>query len=319
MLGNLRPQECVNRFGPRPSKCDIVVLILWSRMGTPLPEDCVKEDGTRYLSGTEWEFEDAINASPAPQLLIYRRTEEPMMKIGDPEAEEKTRQFSLVNQFFTSFKSADGSLRHSFTPYNTVEAFTRRLEEDLEHVLCIYLEHVEARKKGNNEAKLQSFESSSILWWKAALERAASVAAIRRRNGPRIGTGFAVRAGDVGVKPENAVLLLTAFYLVNTESAYRGLTPEQASVSFEGTDTITKTISEISVRKVLSQSPVFDGAGYSLLQLEHVPPEVTPLPLAFGLPPVSDPVSLIGHPAGDGLHIATNTLLIMRGRPAEPS
>src|SRR4051794_37264105 len=34
MLSTLTPQEAVNRFGYRPSECDIVIVILWSRLGT---------------------------------------------------------------------------------------------------------------------------------------------------------------------------------------------------------------------------------------------------------------------------------------------
>src|SRR3954452_23115761 len=36
MLASLAPQEAVIRFGPKPSECDIVVIILWSRLGTHL-------------------------------------------------------------------------------------------------------------------------------------------------------------------------------------------------------------------------------------------------------------------------------------------
>jgi hypothetical protein len=53
MLADQTPQDTVNRSRPRPSECDFVVLILWSRLGTPLPEEHCKADGGRYLSGTE--------------------------------------------------------------------------------------------------------------------------------------------------------------------------------------------------------------------------------------------------------------------------
>src|SRR3954453_21923441 len=62
-----------------PSESDIVALILWSRLGTPLPPRTdVREyrgsDGRVPVTGTEWEFEDALQASKAkgsPALLAY--------------------------------------------------------------------------------------------------------------------------------------------------------------------------------------------------------------------------------------------------------
>src|SRR5205085_2529430 len=58
VLATLTPQEAINESLPRPAECDIVVVIFWSRMGTPLPPEYVKPDGSRYASGTEWEYED---------------------------------------------------------------------------------------------------------------------------------------------------------------------------------------------------------------------------------------------------------------------
>ena len=51
-----------------PSAHDIVLLILWSRLGTPLPEKtAVREyrgiDGRVPVTGTEWEYEDALQAA----------------------------------------------------------------------------------------------------------------------------------------------------------------------------------------------------------------------------------------------------------------
>src|SRR5689334_22514027 len=69
MVATLTPQESVNRGIPKPSACDIIVVVLWGRMGTPLAPEIRRVvpvpslDGTpwaeRYLSGTEWEYEDA--------------------------------------------------------------------------------------------------------------------------------------------------------------------------------------------------------------------------------------------------------------------
>src|SRR4051812_34108485 len=85
MMATLTPQEAVNRFKRRPSECDIVVVVLWSRMGTHLDVRALcKSSGEAYLSGTEWEFEDALNARPQPDILVYRRSEVPNVKLNDP-------------------------------------------------------------------------------------------------------------------------------------------------------------------------------------------------------------------------------------------
>src|SRR4051812_47300300 len=38
-LATMTPQEAINLGLPKPSICDIVVVIFWSRMGTPLVAD----------------------------------------------------------------------------------------------------------------------------------------------------------------------------------------------------------------------------------------------------------------------------------------
>ena len=73
MPATLIPQEAVNRGLAKPSECDVVIVILWSRMGTPLPDTYLKDDGSRYLSGTEYEYEEAITVKSPPYILVYRR------------------------------------------------------------------------------------------------------------------------------------------------------------------------------------------------------------------------------------------------------
>ena len=93
MLATETPQDSVNAARPRPATCDIVIVILWSRMGTPLPDSIRKPNGEPYLSGTEWEYEDAVNSprEPRPEVLVYRRTEEPKIGLRDPQKEGKGR------------------------------------------------------------------------------------------------------------------------------------------------------------------------------------------------------------------------------------
>ncbi len=43
---------------PRPSSCDVVVVVLWSRLGMPLPGEFRGAISERPVTGTEWEFEE---------------------------------------------------------------------------------------------------------------------------------------------------------------------------------------------------------------------------------------------------------------------
>lgn len=75
MEANLTPQEAIKKGLPKPSECDLVVVILWSRIGTPLPAEYKKPDGTAYLSGTEWEYQNTIAAGTT--VWLYRRSQAP--------------------------------------------------------------------------------------------------------------------------------------------------------------------------------------------------------------------------------------------------
>ena len=91
MPAHLTPQEAVIRYKRRPADCDIVVVILAGRLGTHLSLDALKRpDGSAYLSGTEWEFEDAWNASPRPDILVYRRMDIPPIDVRDPNRDERS-------------------------------------------------------------------------------------------------------------------------------------------------------------------------------------------------------------------------------------
>lgn len=129
MLATLTPQEAVSRTLPKPSDCDFTVVIVSGRMGTPLEER--KADGSAYLSGTEWEFEDARRAGRP--ILLYRRTT--VAAVPADDAEDAARQLRNVEQFFAQFKGPGGTLRGGMTTYKTVEELTLRLRSDIESLL----------------------------------------------------------------------------------------------------------------------------------------------------------------------------------------
>jgi len=129
MLAILTPQQAVSRALPRPSECDFTVVIVAQRMGTPLEER--KPDGSRYRSGTEWEFEDARQAGRP--ILLYRRktpTTSP-----DDDSQEIARQRRSVDEFFSQFTSASGALTGGVTSYGAVDELVSRLKTDIETLL----------------------------------------------------------------------------------------------------------------------------------------------------------------------------------------
>src|ERR1700683_1613457 len=67
----------------------------------------------KEVTGTEWEFEDALAAARAqggiPELLLYRRTTKPVAELDDRKVlEERMVQLDLVDDFMGRwFRSAD--------------------------------------------------------------------------------------------------------------------------------------------------------------------------------------------------------------------
>ena len=105
MLAAMSAQDAVTLSRGKPSDCDIVVVILWSRLGSPIQEAMyAKAGGDGYYTGTEWEYEDAWQAAKAkgkPSLLLYRRTEE-LTLLGSAGREsilEQLEQFEKVKAF----------------------------------------------------------------------------------------------------------------------------------------------------------------------------------------------------------------------------
>jgi hypothetical protein len=145
LAAQLTPQEAINQGRPKPADCDVVLVILWARMGTPLPPEYTKPNGTRFESGTQWEYLNAIaeaerRGNGAPLVLVYRRTERVSL---DPEAAdfaERLDQHGRVQRFFAGFRAPDGSLRRSYHEYVAPADFETLLELHLRDFLWRQLE-----------------------------------------------------------------------------------------------------------------------------------------------------------------------------------
>ena len=107
MLASVHFQDAIEP----PSAFDIVVLILWSRLGTPLPEKTAQReyrgiDGRAPVTGTEWEYEEALKVArekKAPDLLAFRNVSPAPIDPRDPDAQAKSiAQLNALNAFWTA-------------------------------------------------------------------------------------------------------------------------------------------------------------------------------------------------------------------------
>jgi hypothetical protein len=168
--------------------------------------------------------------------------------------------------------------------------------------------------KAQLEAVLGKDGSQTYQWWKTGLERALSVAAVRQRMGGRVGTGFLVRAGDLGREPADELLLLTNFHVVNELGVSPGIRPDEAEVAFEAAD----PGKQYAVAQILWSSPP-ERHDASLLRLATPVTGIAPLAFAAALPAIDDAarVYIVGHPGGRDLAFSfqDNELLDHEGPP----
>ncbi|MEI7868288.1 MAG: SUMF1/EgtB/PvdO family nonheme iron enzyme [Candidatus Methylumidiphilus sp.] len=103
LLANIPAQSSVNWIKGEPAACDVVVIILWSRLGSPSREpEYAKPDGG-FFTGTEWEFDNALKASAAsgqqrPKVLLYHRQDKPPAEISEENEAAILKQMEDIKQ-----------------------------------------------------------------------------------------------------------------------------------------------------------------------------------------------------------------------------
>lgn len=130
---NKTPQASINDFLDQPSQCDLTIVLLWGRLGTPLPANWSNSHGRAYPSGTVWELENArSNGKP---VWIYHKSTPPQASINDPLLHEKIKQFESVREFLDSSKQKDGSLTFGKHEFCDDEELRQLLTEHLKHFI----------------------------------------------------------------------------------------------------------------------------------------------------------------------------------------
>ena len=138
-----------------PRQTDIVVVILWSRLGVPLPIEKFRGPiSGGEVTGTEWEFEDALSSyreRGLPDLLFYRKTAPVMASLDNADAvQQQLRQKQLVDEFVRRWFVSSGAttFKAAFREFVDAAQFEEMLGTHLREFLERRLEKIESAGTG---------------------------------------------------------------------------------------------------------------------------------------------------------------------------
>jgi WD40 repeat protein len=124
-----------------PSAFDIVLLVVWSRLGTPLPADSKYRgiDGRAPVTGTEWEFEEALQGSRAsgrPDILAFRNMSPASFATADADARARdVGQLDALDGFWRLHFADRNTFIGGHETYQTLEEFESRIELKLRKLI----------------------------------------------------------------------------------------------------------------------------------------------------------------------------------------
>jgi len=137
-----------------PAKdCDIYLGIFWSRLGSPLPKHIKRADGSCYLSGSEYEFEDAIDGKKErnkPDILVYKKMQEPMVGLNNrDEIMQRLEQNERLEGFIKKwFMTPDGeSYSGAFHGFDDADSFESLVYKHLKKLVLNQLEEITSTQK----------------------------------------------------------------------------------------------------------------------------------------------------------------------------
>ncbi|WP_158816724.1 AAA family ATPase [Methylocapsa sp. S129] len=263
-----------------PSACDIVVLIVWSRLGTSLPaRTAVREysglDGRTPVTGTEWEYEDALKAARergTPDIIAFRKTSEVRLDAVDAEARARGNfQLDALDAFWKLRFADKGEFISGYKTYNTIEEFDALLEGSLRKLIERRVLALAAgpsplaRVKGSPFRGLRSYEfdDADIFHGRGAL---VAEAAERLAAHAREGTAFLLVAGPSGSGKSS---------LVKAALVPKLMKPRRV----EGTSFLRRAL----FRPSANGGDIFLGLADALTRLEALPELLAPGQKAGGL------------------------------------
>jgi hypothetical protein len=175
-----------------PSETDIVVFIVWSRLGTPMPEKTETReyrgiDGRVPVTGSEWEFEDALAAQKkrgTPDVLAYRKEADPIVSLKNAVTLAAAKdQWDRLNDFWNRWFTNRDQLQAAFSTFIDLDGFEAKLENDLRKLIERRIEALRAMGRNApvpiwHESPFRGldvyrFEHAPIFFGRSAMTKAA--------------------------------------------------------------------------------------------------------------------------------------------------
>ena len=126
---------------PNTAEFDLVICILWSRLGALLAATLRMPDGSAPGSGTEyeigWALDHAGKNRGVPQLRVYRNCSKPTPPLEPKEEREAfLRQWDSVQEFFAHWETnREGNFAGTFNNYRNLQEFEELFRENFRDFL----------------------------------------------------------------------------------------------------------------------------------------------------------------------------------------
>src|SRR5260221_513126 len=140
------PEYCEHILNP--GQYDLVICILWSRLGTRAAPMFVLPDGSPPRSATEYEVAWVLDQSKRtpgfPDLHVYRNRSTPAARLEPKEKLENLyRQWDAVQEFFAAWEKSGGTEFHEWChDYQDLEGFENLFREHFRDFLARQLDRV---------------------------------------------------------------------------------------------------------------------------------------------------------------------------------
>lgn len=138
LAAGLSPQASIDLAGLTPESCDVVIVIVWSRIGTP-------STVSRRETGTGEEYRRAMESfkrTGRPIVFVYRREEPALVELGSSDWDERNWQWQALGEFLNQVASDSETAQATVNNYRSTTEFKTELERHLREVLRRILSHL---------------------------------------------------------------------------------------------------------------------------------------------------------------------------------